>query len=64
MKSVPCTYKDCGLRRMHYETEQLRGTQLVDVPDDFVGVRYCSIECAVYDGYFSGGGLRLHKETE
>jgi hypothetical protein len=51
---LPCTYVDCGMRRRHFEDPfTLRGTQNVEVPDDWSGPVYCSIECAVMDGAMS-----------
>jgi hypothetical protein len=51
MKAVPCSYADCGKRRIHWcEPETERGTQTVNVPIDYHGPAYCSIECACYAG--------------
>jgi hypothetical protein len=54
MKKIPCSYDLCGIRRTHWEKpDQLRGTPvLVEVPDDYTGRVYCSIECAAYAGEF------------
>jgi hypothetical protein len=52
----PCSYSDCGSRRVHHERPDIpRGTQMIEVPDDHPADKpfYCSIECACYDGAFS-----------
>lgn len=49
----PCSYALCGDRRIHWETpDEPRGTQYVEVPDDYPVDRpvYCSITCSVMDG--------------
>jgi hypothetical protein len=42
---------------MHYngDPDDCRPRQTVEVPDDFSGDAYCSIECAAYDGIFKVG---------
>lgn len=50
MKKVPCSYVDCGSRRKHWEDPEPRGyRRMIEVPEDFNGPAYCSIECQVYD---------------
>ena len=51
MKKVPCSCETCDQRRAHYETpEVMRQRVMVDVPDDYNGPAFCSIECAAYSG--------------
>lgn len=50
MKLISCCCKTCQNRRKHYEEHDVnRYQQLVEVPDDFIGRAYCSIECMLYD---------------
>lgn len=62
MRLIPCNYEHCGRRRRHHDDPYTeRGTQMIQVPDDFVGdVAYCSIECAAYAGT---GILKIDKEN-
>ena len=54
MKKLPCNYKDCGLRRKHWcEPNVPRGTQYVEVKDNYNGPVYCSFEYAILDGAYS-----------
>jgi len=49
-KKVPCSYKGCSDRRPHYERpHEKRLHRMIEVPEDFSGDAYCSIECQVYD---------------
>lgn len=52
MKKVPCANtKECPQRRIHFEEPDTpRGTQYIEVPDDYKGPAYCSITCAVLAG--------------
>ena len=52
MKKVKCSGPGCSSRRAHHESDEPRGTQWIEVPDDFPDGKkaYCSIECAAYDG--------------
>lgn len=51
MKQVKCSGPGCENRRRHHESDEPRGPQIVDVPDDWQGKRaFCSIECAAYGG--------------
>ena len=51
-KKVPCSYKDCGARRIHWEEPNTpRGTQHIDVAVDYEGLAYCSMDCAILDGH-------------
>lgn len=53
MKKRVCCYGDCGTRRVHHERQDVpRGTQMVQVADDYPDDRpcYCSITCACMDG--------------
>ena len=54
-RKLACGYKDCGNRRVHHERQDTpRGTQYIDVPDDFKGdVAYCSITCACMAGAYN-----------
>lgn len=56
MKKVPCSYVDCGERRIHHEEpDTKRGTQFIEVSDDFNETRkaFCSLTCAIMAGEFS-----------
>jgi hypothetical protein len=53
MKKVLCAYEGCSNRRIHFESDKKRPQQTVEVPDDFEGKAYCSIECACYAGAYS-----------
>ena len=47
----PCAYTQCGKYRSHWERpDEERGTQYIEVPDDYEGLVYCSITCAVLAG--------------
>lgn len=62
----PCSYSGCRSRRTHFESEEMRLHQLVEVGDDFAGERqYCSLECAIYDGAYSvtKGWIPQNKEN-
>lgn len=49
MKKVPCNGPGCETRRIHYESpETPRGIVLVEVPDEYEGNAFCSIECYSY----------------
>lgn len=49
MKKIPCANATCGERRIHHERpDEPRGTQMVQVADDYEGRVYCSIECYCY----------------
>lgn len=53
MKQIECSGPYCPQRRIHYEDPFTpRGPQFIEVPDDYEGKAYCSIECAMYDGCF------------
>lgn len=45
---VLCESPGCQGRRKHYESDEPRGPQYVEVPDDYVGKAFCSLECASY----------------
>lgn len=47
-KTVPCAGLGCADRRAHFESDEPRGTQMVEVPADYNGRAFCSIECSVY----------------
>ena len=55
MKKVPCSYKDCGLRRSHFTLpDEPRGTQMVSVSDEYDGGEvFCSFTCAIMAGKMS-----------
>lgn len=56
MKKVPCAYKDCGERRAHWQTPDIkRGTVMIEVADDRPDDKpmYCSITCACLSGAMS-----------
>lgn len=54
MKKVKCNYKNCFNRRIHFEKDELRKHQYIEVPNSFNEKcidAYCSIECYLYDKY-------------
>ena len=54
MKKVPCSYKDCNKRRLHFTMpDDYRPTQMVEVDDNHEGDAYCSFTCAIMDGKMS-----------
>ena len=55
MKKVPCSYKDCGIRRSHFTLpDEPRGTQMVSVSDEYDGGEvFCSFTCAIMAGKMS-----------
>ena len=54
MKELPCSYKDCQNRRIHFTIpDQPRGIQMILVDDDYEGEAYCSFTCAILDGKMS-----------
>ena len=62
MKMLPCAFKDCGERRIHWcDPYTKRGTQHVEVKDDYEGKVYCSFECAIYDGAMTINGKQESK---
>ena len=51
MKKLPCSYKDCDQRRLHWSVpDESRPRQMVEVADDYEGDAYCSLTCAILDG--------------
>ena len=48
MKKLPCSGSGCSNRRKHYESMDPRGIIYVEVPDEYEGKAFCSIECRVY----------------
>ena len=51
MKTIPCSYKDCNQRRIHFSIpDENRPRQMVEVADDHEGDAYCSLTCAILDG--------------
>lgn len=57
-----CSYIDCGSRRRHHEDQDTpRGTQTVEVPDDYPADRqvWCSLTCAAM-----GGSIQLNEPQE
>lgn len=55
-KMMPCKYPKCGERRIHFERQDVsRKTQYVEVPDNATEFDpiFCSIECALLDGWIS-----------
>jgi hypothetical protein len=49
MKYLPCAGPGCASRRLHYEKPDTpRGSQWVEVPDEYEGNAFCSIECWSY----------------
>ncbi len=59
MKKIACSYSKCGDRRIHYEQpDTLRGTQYIRITGNHTGPMYCSMECAMYDGFINARGER------
>ena len=51
MKKIPCSYKHCDQRRIHFTIQdENRPRQMVEVDDDFEGDAYCSLTCMILDG--------------
>jgi hypothetical protein len=53
VKKLPCLAYGCAERRIHHDAPyQPRGTQYVEVPDDYPDDRpvYCSFTCAILSG--------------
>ena len=51
MKKIPCSYKHCDQRRIHFTIQdENRPRQMVEVDDDFEGDAYCSLTCTILDG--------------
>lgn len=51
MKKIPCSYRHCDQRRLHFAIQdENRPRQMVEVDDDFEGDAYCSLTCAILDG--------------
>lgn len=47
-KRVPCAGPGCSDRRAHYTQQDTpRGTQWVEVPENYTGPAYCSVICMV-----------------
>jgi hypothetical protein len=54
MKTIPCSYKDCNQRRIHFSIpDENRDHQMVEVNDNHEGEAYCSFTCAIMDGKVS-----------
>ena len=54
MKTIPCSYKDCDQRRVHFSIpDETRSHRMVEVKDDHEGDAYCSLTCAIMDGKMS-----------
>lgn len=67
MKQLPCKYPDCGLRRRHHEhPDEPRGTQMVEVPDHVTehDPVFCSLTCAMMDGWMTAGYETPEEESE
>ena len=63
MKKVPCSYEKCGDYRCHWEKpEEKRGTQMIEVEDDFDKPAYCSITCATLAGALGLKDVEAHDE--
>ena len=51
MRKVPCNFYGCSGRRNHHESdspESGRPHRTVEIPDDFRGKVFCSLECQMY----------------
>ena len=49
-KMIECSYEKCGERRLHWSSpETPQGERRkIEMPADYEGPVYCSIECAAY----------------
>ena len=48
---VPCKYKFCASRRIHYTQQDIeRGIQYIEIEDEKKQEAYCSLTCAILDG--------------
>lgn len=53
-KRVACLAYGCAERRVHWARPDVpRGTQYVEVPDEYEGPAYCSLTCAILSGALS-----------
>jgi hypothetical protein len=49
VKKVPCAWEGCSNRRPHWsEPYKRRQHRMIEVPADYEGKAYCSIECQMY----------------
>lgn len=56
MKKIPCSYKHCDQRRLHFAIQdENRSRQMVEIADDHEGDAYCSLTCAILDGKMTVG---------
>jgi hypothetical protein len=64
-KRVACSYERCHLYRAHHEhPETPRGVQYIEVPGDHPGPYYCSLTCAMLDGYIDMLNHKLPKTED
>ena len=48
-KKIKCSGPGCENKRVHHERPDTpRGPQYLDVPEDYYGKAFCSIECQMY----------------
>jgi hypothetical protein len=53
-KFVACQGPGCSGRRAHFaRPDTPRNVRMIEVPQDFSGRAFCSIECACYAGAYS-----------
>ena len=64
MKKIPCSYKDCDQRRIHFSIpDETRSHRMVEVKDDHEGDAYCSLTCAILNGKMSVKNKENQNET-
>jgi hypothetical protein len=63
MKTIPCSYKDCNQRRIHFSIpDENRDHQMVEVTDEHDGGEvFCSLTCAILAGKMS---VKADKESK
>ena len=65
MKTIPCSYKDCDQRRVHFSIpDENRSHRMVEVKDVHEGDAYCSLTCAMLDGKMSVKNKENQNETQ
>jgi len=62
VKKIPCSYKDCNQRRIHFSIpDENRDHQMVEVEDNHEGEAYCCFTCAMLAGKMS---VKADKESK
>jgi hypothetical protein len=59
-RKVPCAGPGCANYRKHWECpDEPRGTQYVEVDEDYEGLAFCSLTCALL-----AGAIKLHADPK